>query len=94
MHTTIVTSNAGQLSCGTTRAAITNMAIATPIFNISQNMKPAAAATGPRAPRVIPRAIKALGRTVAAAPYSADHTAAACCMTTQTMAAHTKPAAA
>ena len=68
MHTTIATSKAGQLRFGTTFAAITNMAIATPNFSISQNMKPAADATAPFVPRVIPRAIKALGITVAAAP--------------------------
>ena len=72
MHTTIVTSNAGHDNPGTTRGAIASMAIATPIFNISQNMKPAAAATAEAglvlAPRVIPRASKALGRTAATAP--------------------------
>lgn len=72
MHTTIVTSIAGQLRPGTTLAAITSIVTATPIFNISQNMKPAAADTAEAdfvlALRVIPRASKALGRTVATAP--------------------------
>mgnify|MGYP006331461847 CR=1 FL=1 len=68
MHTTIVISRAGQLSWGTTLAAITNMAMATAIFSISQNMKPTAAAIAFFVPRVIPRAIKAPGSTTDNAP--------------------------
>ena len=45
------------------------MATATAIFTISQNMNPNTAAPGLElGRRVIPRARKALGRTVAAAP--------------------------
>src|ERR1700712_5969325 len=94
MHTTMVTSSAGQLRFGTTLTAIANIAIATPIFSISQNMKPAATATGFRVPLVMPRANKALGKTTAAAPYSADHTAPLRCVNAQTAAPHNKPAAA
>ena len=68
MHTTIVTSSTGHLRSGTTRAAITNMAIATPIFKTSQNMNPTANPIGERALRDIPRAINAPGTTTAAAP--------------------------
>lgn len=72
MHTTIVTSIAGQLRPGTTRVAITSIVTATPNFSISQNMKPAAADTAEAdlalTLRDIPRASKALGTTVAAAP--------------------------
>ncbi len=68
MHTTIVTSSTGQLKSGTTRAAITNIAIAAPIFNTSQNMKPTAKLMGDPARRDIPRAISAPGTTTAAEP--------------------------
>src|SRR5712672_3575334 len=76
MHTTIVTSNAGQLKPGTTLGAAHSMATAAPIFMSSQNMKLNAAAVAtpgvlPR-PLVMPRANSALGSTTAAAPYSAD----------------------
>ena len=48
MHTIIATSSAGQLRSGTTRGAANNIATATPIFTISQNMVKlnAAAKTG------------------------------------------------
>ena len=91
MHTNMVTSKAGQLKFGTTLAAITNMAIADPIFNICQNIKPAAAAIGFFAPRVIPRAISAFGRTAAAAPYNADHAVIDRCVTAQTTSTHATP---
>ena len=68
MHTTIVASIAGQLRCGTTLVASANIATATPIFSISQNRKPTAAAIAFRAPRVIPRASKAPGTTTTDAP--------------------------
>jgi hypothetical protein len=68
MHTNIVTSSTGQLKPGTTLAAITSIAIATPIFNISQNMKPAAKPIADPALRDIPRAIKAPGSTTDIAP--------------------------
>jgi len=68
MHTNIMTSNTGQLKSGTTRDAITSIAIATPIFNISQNMKPTAKLIADPALRDIPRAIKAPGNTTAIAP--------------------------
>lgn len=92
MHTTIVSSKAGQLSWGTTLAAISNIAIATPIFNISQNRKPAAAVTAPATPRVIPRANKALGRTVAAAPYNTDHTISGLRVNSHARTTHNNPA--
>ena len=68
MHTSMVSNNAGQLSWGTTREAIINIAIAAPIFIISHNMNLAAADTADEARRVIPRASNALGTTVANAP--------------------------
>src|SRR5438876_10708625 len=94
-HTIIATSNAGQLRSGTTLGAAASMATATAIFTISQNMNPNAAAPGLElVPLVIPRASKALGRTVAAAPYSADHAAPLRCVMTHVRAAHSTPATA
>ncbi len=68
-HTIMATSSAGQLRSGTTLGAAASMTTATAIFTISQNMNPNTAAPGLElGRRVIPRARKALGRTVAAAP--------------------------
>lgn len=91
MHTNIVTSKAGQFRFGTTLEAITNKATAAPIFNICQNMKPAAAATGLTAPRVIPRAINAFGRIAAADPYNADHAEMERSANAQTRVTHAAP---
>src|SRR5438477_2727520 len=94
-HTIMATSSAGQLRSATTLGAAASMATATAIFTISQNMNPNTAAPGLElVPLVIPRASKALGKTVAAAPYSADHAAPLRCVTTQVKAPHSTPAAA
>ena len=70
MHSTIPTSNAGQLSGCTSLGASISMATETPIFVISQNMKLTALAPGDVLVirLVMPRAIKAPGTTTVAAP--------------------------
>lgn len=78
MHKTSVTSNAGQLSPGTTFGAMINIATETAIFTISHNMKLTALTPAFMLLKrlVIPRAINSPGTTTVAAPYSADHTTA------------------
>ena len=69
MHTTIVTSNAGQLRWLTTLLAAASMATARPIFATSQIRKPNAADTGlPRRDRDTPRASTDCGSSTAAMP--------------------------
>jgi hypothetical protein len=68
-------SKAGQLSAGPSLDAKASMETETPILPNSHNMKLTAETLGDRLESrlVIPRAIKALGTTAQAAPYSADH---------------------
>ena len=91
MHTTIAASKAGQLRLGTTLAAITSMATAAPIFNISQNMNPEAEAIGELVDFVMPRASRMFGTTTDAAPYNADQKPVAVAITAAATPAHIMP---
>lgn len=91
----MATSSAGQLRSDTTLGAATSMATAAATFTISQNMNPNTAVPGLELVRlVIPRANRALGRTMAAAPYSADQAVPLRLVTTHARRAHTTPATA
>lgn len=70
MHTTRPTNRAGHTSGCTILPATTNIASETPIFTISHNMKLTADAPGAMLESllVMPRAIKAPGKTTVAAP--------------------------
>lgn len=91
----MATSSAGQLRSGTTLGAATSMATAAATFTISQNMNPNTAVPGLELVRlVIPRANRALGRTMAAAPYSADQAVPLRLVMAHARVAHTTPATA
>ena len=70
MHNTIPTSKAGQDRLCTSFGARTSIAIEAPILTISHNMKLTALTPGDMLLKrlVMPRAIKAPGRTTVAAP--------------------------
>ena len=96
MHTTRVTSKAGQLRPGTTLGASISMATETAILPNSHNMTLTAETAGAKLEirLVMPRAIKAPGTTTVAAPYSADHARPAEPNTNSTKTAITDPTAA
>ena len=74
MHSTKLTSKAGQLSGSTSFGASTNMAIETKILTATHTMKLTALAPGDMLESllVMPRAIKAPGSTATSAPYRVD----------------------
>jgi len=67
------TSNASQLSPGTTRGAAANMATVNAILTNSQPRSPTIAAPAVERLRAMPRANSAAGTTTDRAPYPADH---------------------
>lgn len=93
MHSTMPTSNAGQLRGCTSFGASTSMATETPILTTSHNMKLTALLPGDMLENrlVMPRAIKAPGTTTVAAPYSTDHPNSFFPVTSDASAASTTP---
>lgn len=87
------TSNAGQLSSGTSLGAAAIRAIDEAILTISHNMNPTAAVPAFREEKrpVSPRAKMAAGITTASAPYPADHPTFCLPVSAQDASATTNP---